>query len=95
MVQKRTDKSERTDGARTRVVKSPVGGDDFTFRVRHDLRGPLAVILGYAELLTESHDPDTRNAARVIIQTAHRMNHSINVLLDVDGRARERETGEA
>jgi signal transduction histidine kinase len=70
--------------------------DQFTAMIVHDLRGPLAPILNYAQMLArQTHSPDDseatarkKNAAiarqtSIIISQARRMNRQINDLLDV------------
>ena len=69
--------------------------DQFTAMIAHDLRGPLAPILNYAQMLVrQTHSPsdseatiNKKNAAierqtSIIISQARRMNRQINDLLD-------------
>ncbi len=70
--------------------------EQFTAMIAHDLRGPLAPILNYAQMLArQAHSSDDsaattrkKNAAierqtSIIISQARRMNRQINDLLDV------------
>jgi signal transduction histidine kinase len=69
--------------------------EQFTAMIAHDLRGPLAPILNYAQMLArQTHSPDDsqatidkKNAAiqrqtSVIISQTRRMNRQVNDLLD-------------
>ena len=69
--------------------------EQFTAMIAHDLRGPLAPILNYAQMLArQTHSPgdseatiNKKNAAierqtNIIISQARRMNRQINDLLD-------------
>ena len=70
--------------------------EQFTAMVAHDLRGPLAPILNYAQMLARTtHSPNDSEAAitkkntaiqrqtNIIISQAHRMSRQVNDLLDV------------
>ncbi|MCL5959963.1 MAG: HAMP domain-containing histidine kinase [Chloroflexi bacterium] len=59
---------------------------EFTGMVAHDLRGPLAIILGYVQVLRKGREAVpadvSSNAIRTIEGEARRMNRLINDLLD-------------
>ena len=70
--------------------------EQFTAMIAHDLRGPLAPILNYAQMLArQTYSPDDSEAVlnkksaaiqrqtSIIISQARRMNRQINDLLDV------------
>lgn len=49
----------------------------------HDLKTPLAVIIGYAELIATREDEESRvEASRMIIAAAERLSLEIDELLD-------------
>lgn len=52
-------------------------------QLAHDLKTPLAVIIGYGELLGTRDDEATRlEASRMIVQAAERLSHELDELLD-------------
>jgi signal transduction histidine kinase len=64
--------------------------DDNSFaHLAHDLKTPITVILGYAELLATRDDEETRiTAAHQITAAAHRMTAAIDSLLGVETHQR-------
>ena len=57
--------------------------DAYAHTVAHDLKSPLAVILGHSSLIEETSDlpPEPRAGAKAIIRTGHRMRRIIDDLL--------------
>jgi signal transduction histidine kinase len=50
--------------------------------IEHDMRGPIAVIIGYAELLKMRNDEATRlEAADRLIEAANRLGEQLDELL--------------
>jgi Response regulator containing CheY-like receiver, AAA-type ATPase, and DNA-binding domains len=67
--------------------------DDALAELAHDLKTPIAVILGYAELLGERDDEETRTtAAQQITAAAHRLTAAIDSLLGFEAGAPEAAT---
>ena len=59
------------------------GRDELRARLAHDLKTPLAVIIGYGELLGTRDDEATRiEASRMIVQAAERLSRELDELLD-------------
>jgi signal transduction histidine kinase len=53
-------------------------------RLGHDLNTPLAVIIGYGELVGTRDDAETRvEASRMIVQAAERLSREIDTTLDL------------
>jgi len=53
-------------------------------RLGHDLKTPLAVIIGYGELVATRHDEATRTeASQMIIAAAERLAREIDAALDL------------
>ena len=53
-------------------------------RLGHDLKTPLAVIIGYGDLVGTRDDKETRvEASRMIIQAAERLSREIDAALDL------------
>ena len=53
-------------------------------RLSHDLKTPLAVIIGYGELVATRHDEETRiEASRMIIEAGERLSREIDAALDL------------
>jgi signal transduction histidine kinase len=56
--------------------------DEILSAVAHDLRTPISVIVGYAELIERRlEDPKTREAAGNILEAADRLRSAVNRLL--------------
>jgi PAS domain S-box-containing protein len=59
--------------------------DAFAHTVTHDLKSPLSIIVGYAELLeagrTTMSDADLQNCVRIIVANGRKMSHLIDALL--------------
>ena len=52
-------------------------------RLGHDLKTPLAVIIGYGELMASRGDEESRlEASRMIIAAAERLSREIDEVLD-------------
>jgi signal transduction histidine kinase len=73
----------------TRATEHPVLDDDLLAALSHELRTPVANIMGYAELLTTDGpdlDPDTRRMLQAIRRNADRQAHvleNLTVLADI------------
>lgn len=53
-------------------------------RLGHDLKTPLAVIIGYGELVATRADEESRiEASRMIIEAAERLSREIDEALDL------------
>lgn len=53
-------------------------------RLGHDLKTPLAVIIGYGELVASREDEQSRlEASRMIIEAAERLSREIDDALDL------------
>jgi two-component system nitrogen regulation sensor histidine kinase GlnL len=62
--------------------------DELLSALAHDLRTPISVIAGYAELIERrSDEPKTREAAGNILEAADRLRSAVDRLLR-DARAR-------
>ena len=56
--------------------------DEVLSALAHDLRTPISVIVGYAELIERrSEEPKTREAAGNILQAADRLRSAVDRLL--------------
>jgi signal transduction histidine kinase len=51
-------------------------------KLAHDLRNPVATILGYSELLKEKPDPEVKEYSQVITQKALKLTKAIQYALD-------------
>ena len=61
--------------------------DEVLSALAHELRTPISVIVGYAELIEKRSTEDrTREAARLILEAADRLRSAIDALLR-DARA--------
>lgn len=67
--------------------------ESFTYSVSHDLRAPLRIIDGYADILVEDHantlDSEGRRCLSVIKSNAQRMGQLIDDLLDLSRTGRK------
>lgn len=67
--------------------------ESFTYSVSHDLRAPLRIIDGYADILEEDHasqlDAEGRRFLKVIKSNARRMGQLIDDLLDLSRTGRK------
>lgn len=64
--------------------------EDRAVELSHDLRNPLAMITGYAELLLLRTDESIRiEAASAILEAAHRLSTGLDALFEELGEARE------
>lgn len=53
-------------------------------RLGHDLKTPLAVIIGYGELMASREDKESRlEASRMIVEAAERLSREIDDALDL------------
>lgn len=53
-------------------------------RLGHDLKNPLAVIIGYGELVATRADEESRiEASRMIVEAAERLSREIDEALDL------------
>lgn len=53
-------------------------------RLGHDLKTPLAVIIGYGELIATRADEESRiEASRMIVEAAERLSREIDAALDL------------
>ena len=70
--------------------------DDALGELVHELKTPIAVILGYAELLGQRDDEETRTtASEQITAAAHRLTASVDALFDLETDvAQDRTAGE-
>jgi signal transduction histidine kinase len=68
------------------VTDDDTSADALRSRISHDLRTPLAVIVGYAELLASRGDePDfRREAASKILEAAERLGASLDSILELE-----------
>jgi signal transduction histidine kinase len=51
-------------------------------KLAHDLRNPVATILGYSELLSEKPDPEVKEFSQVIFSKAFKLTKAIQYALD-------------
>ncbi|MDF7813910.1 ATP-binding protein [Hymenobacter sp. YC55] len=73
-ISEQADKLQALDQAKTR----------FFTNITHEFRTPLTLLLGPAEqILAESQEPATRQHARLVQRSAHRLLRLINQLLDL------------
>ena len=57
--------------------------DDLLANTSHELRTPLTAVLGFSEMLLESHDPEARDLAEGIQRGGERLLNTVNGLLDM------------
>ncbi|GAC1303947.1 MAG: hypothetical protein NVSMB19_14380 [Vulcanimicrobiaceae bacterium] len=67
------DLYEQATGAARALAESNAFKDDLMAMFAHDFKGPLTVISGYSELLSDSDDPGVRRSAQTIVDQTRRL----------------------
>lgn len=71
------------DFAQSEILKSDRLQREIIANVSHDLKTPLTLIAGYAEMLRDMPSEDTAENAQVIVDEAARLNELVNDMLDL------------
>jgi signal transduction histidine kinase len=88
-----TSLEQRVEARTRELLQANRDLEAFSYTVAHDLRAPLATILGYAELFAQIHgaklDDDARDMITAISHGAERMNGLIEALLRLSQQAKQ------
>ncbi len=79
------ERTEQLEAANLQLQSVNKELEAFSYSVSHDLRAPLRMVIGYAEILNDESGPnltaDAKNALDTLQRNAHRMNQLIDDLL--------------
>jgi len=73
LAMRNVDLYEQTTRANAALGESNAFKDDLMAMFAHDFKGPLTVIMGFSELLTDTSDPEVRRNATTIVEQTRRL----------------------